>query len=169
MGVIEIFRGIGKKFKVCRYAFLFISKLQVIKVRQKYLLYTSSEIHKLWSSSFFSRCSNFDVDFKNATKSREKTLCFFDNCIEIGYGKFSLLRTEYFSSTVNLLTNSPEISDMTKRHFPTQFLSDWWNNMIKVLSCRFQQCLGPFKMLVVEGCSKMGPCRHLTNHIFCSL
>ena len=42
MMVIEIFGGIGKKFRVYRYAFLFIWKLQVNKVGQKYLLYTSA-------------------------------------------------------------------------------------------------------------------------------
>ena len=40
-GVIEIFVGMGKSFRVCRYAFLFIWKLQVIPVRRKCLLYTS--------------------------------------------------------------------------------------------------------------------------------
>ena len=32
--------------------------------------------------------------------------------------------------------------------------------MIKVLPCRFPKCLGPFKMLTVEGCSKTGLLRH---------
>ena len=43
MGVIEIFVGMGKNFRVCGYAFLFIWKLQVNEVCQKYLLYTSYE------------------------------------------------------------------------------------------------------------------------------
>ena len=28
------------------------------------------------------------------------------------------------------------------------------------MSCRFRKCLGPFKMLTVKGCSKMGLLRH---------
>ena len=39
-------------------------------------------------------------------------------------------------------------------------------NMIKVMWCRFQQCLGTFTMLLFEGSSKMGFFRHLSNHVF---
>ena len=38
--------------------------------------------------------------------------------------------------------------------------------MIKVLSCRFQKCLGPFRLLTVERCSETGLCRHFSNHVF---
>ena len=38
--------------------------------------------------------------------------------------------------------------------------------MIKVLWCRFQQCLGTFTMLLVEGSSEIGLFRHLSNHVF---
>ena len=38
--------------------------------------------------------------------------------------------------------------------------------MIKVMSCRFQQCLGRFTMLLVEGSSKTELFRHLSNHVF---
>ena len=41
MGVIEISVDMGKNLKVCRYALLFTWKLQVNKLSQKYLLYTS--------------------------------------------------------------------------------------------------------------------------------
>ena len=41
MGVIEIFVDMSKNFRISRYAFLFTWKLQVNKVRQKHLLYTS--------------------------------------------------------------------------------------------------------------------------------
>ena len=46
-GVIGNVWGIGKNFKVCRYAFLFIWKLQINWVCQKYLLYTFywSKVH----------------------------------------------------------------------------------------------------------------------------
>ena len=39
-------------------------------------------------------------------------------------------------------------------------------NRIKVIWCRFQQCLGTFTMLLFEGSSKMGFFRHLSNHVF---
>ena len=39
-------------------------------------------------------------------------------------------------------------------------------NKIKVMWCRFQQCLGTFTMLLVEGSSGTGFFRHLSNHVF---
>ena len=43
----------------------------------------------------------------------ERVFSFLDNCIGNGYGKFPLLRRKYFSSAVNVLINSPEISKIT--------------------------------------------------------
>ena len=40
--------------------------------------------------------------------------------------------------------------------------------MVKVLSFRFDQCFGPFTMLVVKGSSEMGLFRHLSNNVFLS-
>ena len=40
------------------------------------------------------------------------------------------------------------------------------NNMIKVWSVRFQQCLGQCSMFSVEECSETGLFRHLYNHVF---
>ena len=39
-------------------------------------------------------------------------------------------------------------------------------NLIKVLWCRFQQCLGTFTMLLVEGSSGTGLFRHLHDYVF---
>ena len=39
-------------------------------------------------------------------------------------------------------------------------------NMAKVPSFRFQQCLGPFTMLLVEGFSEPGLFRDLSNYVF---
>ena len=38
-----------------------------------------------------------------------------DNCIWVVCCKFSLLRREYLSSVYKVLTNSPQISDITRR------------------------------------------------------
>ena len=38
--------------------------------------------------------------------------------------------------------------------------------MVKVLSCSFAQCFGPFPMLLVEVSSETRLCRHLSNHVF---
>ena len=43
---------------------------------------------------------------------------------------------------------------------------EWSINIIKVLSRRFQQCLGPFTMFLVKGSSEMRILRHLSNHLF---
>ena len=38
--------------------------------------------------------------------------------------------------------------------------------MIKVMLCRFEQCLDTFTMLVVQGSSETELFRHLSNHAF---
>ena len=76
-----------------------------------------SEIHRLWGSSFFWKCWKFNVDFKNAEKNWEKTFGFWDISIWIGCIKLSLLKREYLSSAVNMLTNSFEILHSTKKAF----------------------------------------------------
>ena len=38
--------------------------------------------------------------------------------------------------------------------------------MIKVLWCRFEQCLGKFPMLLLEGSSQTGLFRHLYDYVF---
>ena len=38
--------------------------------------------------------------------------------------------------------------------------------MMKVLLCRFKQCLGPAPTLTVEVFSKIGPFRYLSQHVF---
>ena len=42
----------------------------------------------------------------NAERNRDKVCCFSDNSISIRCVKLSLLRGEYLSSAVNVLTNS---------------------------------------------------------------
>ena len=126
-----------------------------------------SEIKKLWRSSFVSRCSKSNLDFKNVAKNSEKDFCFWDNCIWIGIVKLSLLRTGYFSSAANVLRSSPKIWHVNKRDFfkfnwPLQYSM----NMIKMLWCRFQQCLGTFTMLFVEGSSEKTLFRHLSDYVF---
>ena len=73
-----------------------------------------SEIHWLWGSSVFWKCSKFNVDYKNGEKNSEKDFCFWDNSIWIGCVKLSLLRREYLSSAVNVLKNSFKILNSSK-------------------------------------------------------
>ena len=66
---------------------------------------------------FVSEHWKFNVDPKNVKKKQEKVYNFFDNLIWIGNGKFSLLLWEYSQLAVNVLTSSPEISDLIKNNF----------------------------------------------------
>ena len=66
---------------------------------------------------FFSICSKFNLDFKNAKKNSEKFFCFWDNCIWVGCLKHSLLKTEDMPRAVNVLTNSLKSFRINKRHF----------------------------------------------------
>ena len=75
------------------------------------------QINQLWRSSFFCKCSKFHVDFENARKSWEKAFCFWDNCFWIGCVKLSLLRRVYWSSAVNVLTNTYKALLLTKTDF----------------------------------------------------
>ena len=66
---------------------------------------------------FFFVCSKFDLDFKNGDKNWEKRFCFWDNCISIGCCKYCLLRAEYLSRAVNVLTNGLKVLHLTKSNF----------------------------------------------------
>ena len=79
--------------------------------------FSESVINKLWWSSFFSKCSKFKLDFKNAEKNGEKGFSFWHNCIWIGCIKLSLWRREYLSMALNVLTNSVKIFRITNRDF----------------------------------------------------
>ena len=76
-----------------------------------------SETYKLWASSFLSKCSKVDLNFKTTKEDMEKIFSFLDICIWVGCVKLSLLRREYLTSVVSLLTNSPELLYITKRNF----------------------------------------------------
>ena len=73
-----------------------------------------SEIHKLWGSSRFSKCSKLNGDLRNAGRNWEKTFSAWDNWIWIGCFKISLLSTECLSPGVNVWTNSLKILDTTE-------------------------------------------------------
>ena len=66
---------------------------------------------------FFWKCTKSNVDLGNAEKNSEKVFRFWDNWMWIGSLKFSLLRREYLSSAVNVLTNSLKLLYSTKTEF----------------------------------------------------
>ena len=53
------------------------------------------EIHQLWGSSFFSKCSNLNLNWQNAKKNSAIIFWFWDNCIWKCYNKLSLLKRGY--------------------------------------------------------------------------
>ena len=112
------------------------------------------KIQNLLGSSFSLNYMKFNLDFKNAAKNWENFFPFSDNSIWIDIIKFSVWKTGYLSSAANVVTNS------------TKTVHFWSMNIIKVLWCRFQQCLGTFTMFLVEGCSEMGVFRHLSDDVF---
>ena len=77
---------------------------------------------------FFWECSNFNVELKNLKSNSEKWFCFWDKCIWIRCIKLPVLRKEYLSFSVNVLTNSLKISYLTKSdYFQLNYLhSDQW-------------------------------------------
>ena len=76
-----------------------------------------SEIHKLWGSPVFWKCSKFNADLKIEEKKSEKIFCFWDKCTWIVCVEFCLLTTEYLSSAVNVLTKSLKPFHVTKSDF----------------------------------------------------
>ena len=77
----------------------------------------TSETFKLWSWSFLSKCVKVCVDSKNAIKIAEKDFNFWDNGVLTCCGNFPQLSWEYMWLAVNVLPNSPKISDLTNMMF----------------------------------------------------
>ena len=88
----------------------------------------TSKIQNLWGSYFYSKCSKFNLDFKNAGKNLEKVFCSFDNCIWIGIVKLSLWWASSVSLIAHLLRSSPKILHVNKRKFLEHnvLTSDQW-------------------------------------------
>ena len=79
----------------------------------------------------FWKCSKFNVDFEKAQKNSEKAFCFWEKCIWIACIKLSLLKREYLSSAINVLTKFYKVLDITKTDiFQPNYLQNehsiWW-------------------------------------------
>ena len=70
---------------------------------------------------FFLKVLKISSIFQIFRRKLGKKFFFWDNCIWNGCVKLSLLRREYLSSAVNVLTNSVKIFHITKR--------DFWNSI----------------------------------------
>ena len=81
---------------------------------------TYFEVHKFKNTSAMRVIfTSFKIKckFPQRKKKRRKSFRLWDNCISICCYKLSLLRREYLSSAVNVLTNSPKILHITMRDF----------------------------------------------------
>ena len=100
-------------------------------------------------------------------KSFRKRFFFVDNYIWISCLKLPLLKKRILaigSQCVN--KQSKDFTNHWERLFPIIFHSFWSITILKVLLCRFKQCLKPFNMLSVEKSSETSIFRHLPNHVF---
>ena len=80
----------------------------------------SQELRKYltYEAHFFPEHWKFHVDSKNKKKKNQQNFfIFLDNLISIGNGKFSQLIREYSELGSNVLSRSPEISDLIKNNF----------------------------------------------------
>ena len=99
-------------------------------------------------------------------KIQENFFCFLANCSRIGCGKYFLLQREYYSSVVNVLTNTPAISDTLRWIFSNSIFA---KVMKKYDGSAMVQIFRLFNTFIVARCSETRFFRHVTNHIFCSL
>ena len=67
--------------------------------------------------AFFEIVENWMYILKTRKNNWQKVFCLWDNCIWRCCNKLCLLRREYLSSAVNVLTNSPNSFHITKRDF----------------------------------------------------
>ena len=88
--------------------------------------------------------------------------------IQILWGS-SFFFSKYLKFIVHFKNDNQQSQDLAcqkQRLFSTQLTWKWPMNMTKMLWGRFEQCLGTFTMLLVEGSSERGLFRHLSNHVF---
>ena len=112
----------------------------------------------------------FKVCCRFKKKLRQKLRKFFfyclDNGIWIGCLKFSLLQREYLPLALSVLRNSHKIHIVKRETFSNSISLRVMYNYDKMMPCRIHQCLGPFSMLTIEGCSDTGLSAHLSTMCF---
>ena len=125
-----------------------------------------SETQKLWGSSFFSKYSKFKLDFKNWARNWEKVY-FRRKLLRNWYRYIASIRNRaLFIASQYVNKQTQNLACQQERIFRTQLTWQWPVNMIEVMWCIFQQCLGTFTMLLLEGSSETGLFRHLSDYVF---
>ena len=126
------------------------------------------EIHLLrwWSAMIFWECSKFNLYFENAERNWGNAFCFWDYCIWIGCSELSLLRREYLSPAINMLTNILKTLHITQTNifYSIAFtvINKYGESGVRQISTVF----GSLTVLLVEGSSETGIFRHLFHHVF---
>ena len=127
---------------------------------------------------FFWKCLKLNLNLKN-TKKKQKNKNKNKNkkneknvfVSEINASE-NVTTNAYFQKRILVIDiqcvkkESQDFPYNSERLFQPELLSRESINMVKVLSFSFEQCFGPFNMLLVEGLSERGLFRHLSNHVF---
>ena len=118
--------------------------------------------------SFFQKCTAFNVDVKNAEKFG-KIFLFLRYLFLNWRPKVVSIKKRILTTNSQLFNKqSSDIAYDYERVFWTQLPSQWSIKMLKMLLSRFQQCLVPFIMLLVEGPYERELFKYLSNHVFWS-
>ena len=96
----------------------------------------------------------------------ENVFFYCDNCIWIDCVKLFLLRREFFSWELNVLTDSLKVFLITNRHFSFSIAFTIINKNSKGTVVQISTVFGPVSFLLLEVSSKIGIFRQLSNHIF---
>ena len=111
-----------------------------------------------WSSCFFSKCAEFDEDWKYTIEISETTFGFWVNGVWTCCGNFSQSCREYMWSAANVLVKSPKSSYVNKTDVFSPNLSQS-NQKLRWKCCRadFSNIWDPWTRWVSKGVLKQEP------------
>ena len=121
---------------------------------------------------FFWKCSKLNRNLQNVKKNWQNIFCFWDNCIwniwKSSY-KISIKRRILVIGSQWVNKKPLDFLSQPERLFQHEVPLQREINVVKMASCSFEQCLGTFTLLLVEGTSETGLFRHLSKHVSRSL
>ena len=104
--------------------------------------------------NFFKKMLKIWCRFQEGGKNFLKNLGFGENGFWL-----EPLNTHFYQGRILVIASqyvnkqSQDFTSYSERIFRTHVLSHWSKSMAKQLSCRYDQCFGPFNMLTVHKCS----------------
>ena len=126
-----------------------------------------SAMRVIFSLKIFKIESKFRKCKKKNNKKNEKNI-FVSEII----ASENVARNASFKKTILVIDSqwvnkeSQDFPYKSERNFQPELFSRASINMVKVLYFSFEQCLGPFIMLLLKGFSERGLFKHLPNHVF---